>query len=192
MKFPSRQEGPAFQCEKVNGMRKRVTFLTLLLLVAPAGVRAQPAPLPGLLAKFAESLTELPRDPSTLRGRFYVPAHSSLMIGDGDKRLDLSVTLSIHNTSEKGILVIERIDYFNATGQPIDKYLPRPIGLKPYAAIQIVVPQFDIRGGLGANFIVDWSSSETIDEPIVEVVMIGGLGTQGHSFVSVGRKVTRP
>jgi uncharacterized protein DUF3124 len=172
-------------------MKKPIIFLTLLLLAAP-GVRAQPASLPGPLAKFAESMTELSRDPSILRGRFYVPAHSSLLIGGGNMRLDLSVTLSIHNTSERGVLVIERIDYFNAAGQPIEKYLPRPIALKPYGAIQIVVPELDIRGGLGANFIVDWSSPDTIDEPIVEAVMIGGLGTQGYSFVSVGRKVSRP
>jgi len=31
-----------------------------------------------------------------------------------------------------------------------------------------------------------------IDEPIVEAIMIGGPGTQGHSFISVGRKVNRP
>jgi hypothetical protein len=114
------------------------------------------------------------------------------MMRDGKTRLDLSVTLSIHNTSEKGVLVIERIEYFNAAGKPIDKYSPRTIALKPYAAIQIVVPQDDIRGGLGGNFIVDWSSPEMIDEPIVEAVMIGGPGTQGYSFVSAGRKVTRP
>ena len=173
-------------------MRKSVVLLALLLLAASVGVQAEPAPLPGSLAMFADSLTELPREPSTLRGRFYVPAHSSLLIGRGDTRLDLSVTLSIHNTSEKGALVIERIDYFNAAGQPIDKYLPRPIAIKPYGAIQIVIPQFDVRGGLGANFIVDWSSPQKIEEPIVEAVMIGGTGTQGHSFVSVGRKVSRP
>ena len=102
------------------------------------------------------------------------------------------MTLSIHNTSEKGILVIERIDYFNVAGQLIEKYLPRAIALKPYGAVQIVVPQEDIRGGLGANFIVDWSASETIDEPIIEAIMIGGPGVQGYSFISVGRKVSRP
>jgi hypothetical protein len=172
-------------------MTKRIIFLTLLLLAA-AAAGAQPASLPGPLAKFARSMTELPRGPSILRGRVYVPAYSSVIIGSGNSRLDLSVTLSIHNTSETGILVIERIDYFNAAGQPVEKYLPRQIALKPYGAIQIVVPQFDIRGGFGANFIVDWSSPETIDEPVVEAIMIGDLGTQGYSFVSVGRKVSRP
>lgn len=172
-------------------MRQPAIFLTLLLLAAPE-VRAQPAPLPGALGQMSESLVELPRGPSIVQGRFYVPAHSSLLMRDGKTRLDLSVTLSIHNASENGVLVIERIEYFNAAGKPIDKFLPRTIALKPYAAIQVVVPQEDIRGGLGGNFIVDWSSPEMIDEPIVEAVMLGGQGTQGYSFVSVGRKVTRP
>jgi len=176
---------------RVARMRKPVVFLTLLLL-APPVAQAQPAPLPAPLARFADSLTELPRDYSALRGRVYVPAYSTLLVGSGNTRLDLSVTLSIHNTSEKGTLVIERVDYFNVAGQLIEKVLPRTIALKPYGAIQIVIPQEDIRGGLGANFIVDWSSPETIDEPIIEAVMIGGPGTQGNSFISVGRKVSRP
>ena len=92
-------------------MRKPVFFLALLLLAVPE-VRAQPAPLTAPLARFADSLTELPSGPSILRGRVYVPAYSSLLAGDGKTKLDLSVTLSIHNTSEKGTLVIERIDYF--------------------------------------------------------------------------------
>ncbi|TWC06268.1 uncharacterized protein DUF3124 [Bradyrhizobium macuxiense] len=102
------------------------------------------------------------------------------------------MTLSIHNTSETAALVIERIDYFNVAGQLIEKYLPRAIALKPYGAIQIVIPQEDTRGGLGANFIVDWSSAGAIDEPYLEAIMIGGPGTQGYSLVSLGRKVSRP
>ena len=172
-------------------MRRTAIVVTLLLFALPE-LRAQPAPLPSSLAQFAASLTDLPRDPSVLRGRVYVPAHSSILMGGGKTRLDLSVTLSVHNTSEKGILVVERIDYFNAAGQQIENYLPRAIALKPYAAIQLVVPEQDVRGGLGANFIVDWSSPETIDDPIVEAVMVGGPGSQGYSFVSIGRKVSRP
>jgi hypothetical protein len=165
-------------------MRKVATVFALTLLAAPS-VLAQPYPLP-------DSVADLPRDPLTIRGRLYVPAQSSLLIRDADTRLDFSVTLSIQNTSEKEALVVERVDYFDVAGQPIEKYLPKPIALKPYGAIQIVVPQRDIRGGLGANFIVDWSLSSSIDEPFVEAIMIGGSGTQGYSFVSVGRRLSRP
>lgn len=165
--------------------------LTLILLAAPSTL-AQPDPLPGSLAKFSDAIVDMPRDPLIHRGRLYVPAHSSLMVYDGSVRLDLSVTLSVQNTSEKQPLVIERIDYFNGAGQLIEKYMPVAIALKPYGAIHIVVPQQNVRGGLGANFIVDWSSSQAIDEPFIEAIMIGGSGTHGYSFVSVGRKVNRP
>jgi hypothetical protein len=176
---------------ETGGMRRATIFL-MLLLIATSEAQAQPAALPPALARFADAVTELPRNPSILRGRVYVPAYSSILVGSGTRRLDLSVSLSVHNTSENGTLVIERIDYFNVAGQLVVKYLPRAIALKPYATIQIVVPEEDVRGGLGANFIVDWSSPETIDEPIVEAIMIGGPGTQGYSFISVGRKVSRP
>lgn len=169
---------------------RKLAILALTILAA-SSIRAQPDQLPAPLARFADSIAALPRDPLTVRGRLYVPAHSSLLIRDGNTRLDLSVTLSIQNTSEK-LLVVERIDYFNAAGELINRYLPSAIALKPYGAIQIVVPEQDVRGGLGANFIVDWSSPETIDEPFVEAIMMGGPGSQGYSFASTGRKVNRP
>jgi hypothetical protein len=170
-------------------MRTTVILLTLLLLVAPE-VRAQPA-VSDQLSQFKESLTELPGKPSILRGRVYVPAYSSLSTGGG-LRLDLTVTLAIHNVSEKVPLIIERIDYFSGAGLLIEKYLPRAIAIKPYGSIEIVIPKQDTRGGSGANFIVDWSLAEEIDEPIVEAVMTASQGTQGYSFISVGRKVSRP
>jgi uncharacterized protein DUF3124 len=169
--------------------RLSLVLTALLFIASPA--HTQPAP-PSPLAQFSDALTDLPSGPAIVRGRIFVPAHSSLVVGDGKDRLDLSVTLSIQNTSEKGSLVIERVDYYNVAGKPVDKYLPRAIALKPYGAVQIVVPQLDIRGGVGANFIVDWSSSDAIDEPLVEAIMIGTRGTLGHSFVSTGRKVNRP
>jgi hypothetical protein len=171
-------------------MRTTVVLLTLLLLAAP-DVRAQLA-VPDQLAQSKEALTELPGKPSILRGRVYVPAYSSLSTGGGGLRLDLAVTLAIHNVSDKAPLVIERIDYFSGTGLLIEKYLSQAIAIKPYGSIEIVIPKQDNRGGLGANFIVDWSSAEKIDEPIVEAVMTAAQGTQGYSFISVGRKVSRP
>ncbi|MBR0695101.1 DUF3124 domain-containing protein [Bradyrhizobium lablabi] len=170
-------------------MRATVILLTLLLLAAPE-VRAQPA-VPGDLAQFKESLTELPGKPSILRGRVYVPAYSSLSTGGG-LRLDLAVTLAIRNVSEKAPLVIERIEYFSDAGLPIEKYLPRAIAIKPYGSIEIMIPKQGTRGGTSANFKVDWSSPEEIDEPIIEAVMTASQGTQGYSFISVGRKVSRP
>jgi hypothetical protein len=37
-----------------------------------------------------------------------------------------------------------------------------------------------------------WSLPEATDEPAIEVVMIASHGTQGYSFVSPARRLTRP
>jgi hypothetical protein len=51
------------------------------------------------------------------------------------------------------------------------------------------VPVNDLRGGTGANFIVEWASPSTVAEPVIEAVMIGTIGTTSYSFVSQGRSV---
>src|ERR1044072_9024925 len=107
-------------------MRKIAIFLAIVLLLAASDIRAQRAPASGSLGQFSESLIEEPQGFTILRGRFYLSAYSSLLARDGKTRLDLSVTLSIHNVSEKGVLVIERIEYFNVAGKSVDKVLPRP------------------------------------------------------------------
>jgi Protein of unknown function (DUF3124) len=42
-------------------------------------------------------------------------------------------------------------------------------------------------GGPGANFLVQWAGPHDIDDPIIEVVMIGHSGNAGFSFISQGR-----
>lgn len=177
----------ALEMEK---MRKTAVLSTLLLL-GTFEVQAQPA-VPGHLTHFARSLTELPDKPPILRGRIYIPAYSSLSVAGAGPRLELAVSLAIRNVSDKSLLIIERIENFDAAGQLVEKYLPKPIAIRPYAAIEIVIPKEDVRDGPSPNFIVDWSSPEQVDEPIVEAMITIGRGTQGHSFISVGRKVSRP
>lgn len=110
----------------------------------------------------------------------------------GRTRLNFSGLLSIHNASHRHLLVIDAIEYRDQAGRVVERSLAQPVALKPFASMQVVIAQEDVRGGIGASFIVDWSSPETIDEPVVEAVMIAVHGTQGYSFVSPGRRVTRP
>src|SRR5205823_1616651 len=84
-------------------------------------------------------------------GSFYVPAFSSIRMEAGKTRLDLAVTLSIHNPSESMPLVLSRIDYFDTAGTLVQRHLLQAIALKPLGAIEIFVSRDDLRGGLGAN-----------------------------------------
>jgi hypothetical protein len=94
-----------------------------LAFVEDAAHAQGPASSNDPFAAFADSLTALPAA-STLnnRGQFYVPVFSSIRMGGGRTRLDLAVTLSIHNASETEILVLERFQYRRGP----HTVLPRP------------------------------------------------------------------
>ena len=156
--------------------------------MASAPARAQPA---GALEQvFAGSLTAMPAEKLGVSGAFYVPVYSSVSMSQGKLRADFSVTLSIHNASETRPLVLRRIAYFDTTGKMVESYLKAPVALKPFAAIEVFVPATDLRGGTGgANFLVDWSASGEIAEPVIEALMVGTLGSGHYAFTTQGRPV---
>lgn len=41
-------------------------------------------------------------------------------------------------------------------------------------------------GSMGANFYLEWVADTTVNEPIVEAIMLGAYGTQGYSWNSQG------
>lgn len=127
--------------------------------------------------------------PSAVVGEHYVPIHSSVRAGDGRTRIDLAVTLSVHNASETRPLVLTRIDYFDGAGRLVEHRLDRPVALAPFATQEIFVARTDVRGGTGANFVVGWAADRAIAEPVIEAVMIGEFANQSYAFVSEGRRI---
>jgi len=172
-------------------MRAAVAVFALLggpgaRLIA-GGAAAEPAS--SLQQNFANSLTALPAEPATVSGAFYVPVYSSVAMTPGRMRADFSVTLSVHNASESRPLVLRRIDYFDTAGARVDAYLKEPVALKPFGTIEIFIPVKDVRGGTGANFVVEWGGSGEIAEPVVEALMVGGIGSGHYAFISQGRPI---
>jgi hypothetical protein len=151
--------------------------LACLLTMHVATANAQPAA--GIERTFSDSLTAMPSENLGVSGAFYVPVYSSVSMSQGKLRADFSVTLSIHNASETRPLVLRRIAYFDTGGKLVESYLREPVALKPFSTIEVFVPVTDVRGGTGANFVVDWAASGEIAEPVVEALMFGGLGS-GH------------
>jgi Protein of unknown function (DUF3124) len=143
------------------------------------------------LAAFADSLTAVP-DKLIVRGDVYVPAYSSLRTGSGRAKLDFAVTLSIQNASERQALAIERIDYFDTAGRLVEKFLAKPVAIRPLATIEIFITKDDVRGGGGANFMVGWAAASAIPEPVIETVMVSAIGNFSYSFVSQGRPIRPP
>src|SRR3982075_1018914 len=108
-------------------------------------------------------------------------------MSQGKARADFSVTLSVHNASETRPLVLKRIAYFDTSGKMVENYLKAPVALKPFSTIEVFIPATDVRGGTGANFVVDWAATGEIAEPAVEALMVGGIGAGHYAFISQGR-----
>lgn len=167
-----------------------VGLLAWLLLVQNAPAAAQgPTQGGNIEQNFGSSLTAVPAEPLAVSGAFYVPVYSSVSMAQGKLRADFAVTLSVHNASETRPLVLKRVAYFDTSGKLVESYLKSPIALKPFSTIEVFIPTADVRGGTGANFVVDWAAVSEIAEPVVEALMVGGVGAGHYAFISQGRPV---
>jgi hypothetical protein len=164
-----------------------LAILAYLSILNAPGARAQNAA--GIEQIFAGSLTAVPVDPLAVSGAFYVPVYSSVSMSQGRLRADFSVTLSVHNASETRPLVLKRIAYFDTVGKLVESYLKAPIALKPFSTVEVFIGATDVRGGTGANFVVDWAATAEIAEPAVEALMVGSVGNGHYAFISQGRPV---
>jgi len=175
-------------------MHKSLVLRILGLILGATAALSAPAQAQqgagNALTQFAGSMVPMPDQAAlSVKGAVYVPAYSSIRIGSGKSTLDLAVTLSIHNVSDTVPLVLEKIDYFDTAGSLVERYLPKPIAIRPFGTVEIFVAKEDTRGGTGANFLVSWAAVGAIPEPVIETVMIGAIGNNAYSFVSQGRAI---
>ena len=117
----------------------------------------------------------------------YVPVYSHIYQQDGEKNFNLTATLSIRNTDPFRSLSVHKVAYYDSHGELIQHYLDRPITLAPQSSTSYVVEEKDLRGGVGANFLVSWHAEAPVNIPVVEAVMISTSQQQGVSFLSEGR-----
>ena len=118
----------------------------------------------------------------------YVPVYSRLFLSEASY-WELAASLSIRNTDPDQSITVYEIDYFDTAGDLLQQYLETPHELAPMATVTLTLPQSDVRGGAGANFLVRWSGGNDINEPIIEVVMAGIRGTQSFSFIRPGQEI---
>lgn len=117
----------------------------------------------------------------------YVPVYSHIYYQNHQRTIDLAATLSIRNTDGDQAIWIDAVLYYDSDGNLVRSYLTEPLHLGAMASTAFVVDEDDRTGGVGANFIVAWSSEAQPTPPVVEAVMISAASAQGISFVSVGR-----
>jgi hypothetical protein len=129
--------------------------------------------------------------PLTSMGRsVYIPAYSHIY-SRGGRAFLLEVTLSIRNTDPELPIRIDRVRYFDTAGGLVRELAAEPVTLGPLQTAAFLVEKTDVRGGSGANFIVEWKAKEAVNAPVMEAVMIGIGKDQNLSFTSRGVPVVR-
>ncbi len=116
----------------------------------------------------------------------YVPVYSHVY-AQGGRPFLLEATLSIRNTDPENPIFVRSVNYYDTEGKLSRSFVDRMLRLGPLVTIDFLVPQRDTVGGSGANFIVEWSAQQAVDEPIIEAVMVGIAGTQGICFSRTGQ-----
>lgn len=119
-------------------------------------------------------------------GMTYLSVYSQIYGITEHKTLDLTATISIRNTNRHDTVFILKAEYFNTRGELIRSYINKPIFIAPIETVEIVIDEIDQEGGTGANFIFEWKTNQSSNDPFFESVMISASGQQGLSFTSQG------
>lgn len=154
---------------------------TRLCLILPAAFVAICLFAPAIFAEQKIDLWE--------RQTVYIPVYSHIYYGDRQLPFNLSVNLSLRNTDPTHPITIASVDYYRSNGVLIKKYLDKPQVLEPMGSSYLYIKQSDLSGDWGANFIVNWTSEKPVNEPIIEAIMYGALGTHTMTFVSRGKAI---
>ncbi|WP_298983736.1 DUF3124 domain-containing protein [uncultured Roseibium sp.] len=120
----------------------------------------------------------------------YVPAYSRIFSYPNRSDL-LASTLAVHNVDPKTSITLQNVSYHGEGGQLIRTLLEEPFVLAPLQSKTVLIPINDTSGGVGANFLLTWTSDEAALSPIAEAIMTSGIGGPGPSFTSRGRVIER-
>ncbi|WP_270728108.1 DUF3124 domain-containing protein [Shimia sp. Alg240-R146] len=118
----------------------------------------------------------------------YVPAYTQVLTKEGRSE-PLAAMLFIHNVDPNQPIMITGVDYFAENGALLKSFATASRELVGFESTRTLVPIGSSEDGIGANFIVTWTSSKPAIPPIVETVMTGGSGVQGISLTSRGRVI---
>ena len=116
----------------------------------------------------------------------YVPVYSEIYSIGHHRTERLSSTLSIRNVNPNAEFYITRLEYYDTEGNVLKeiKATELPIKVNPLETKNHVVALYDDKGGVGANFILEWRSSKPIVAPLVETIMISTESNWGLSFTA--------
>jgi hypothetical protein len=120
----------------------------------------------------------------------YLPLYSHVYFGDREREFNLAATAYVRNTDLERAITLLAADYYSNQGQHLKSFVEKPVKIEPLASVNFIVKESDTTGGSGATVVVRWTSTQPVNPPVVEAVMIGTASTQGISFVCQGRVIT--
>ncbi len=120
---------------------------------------------------------------------FYVPIYSDIYIDRDNRKVLLSATLSVRNTSLDKVLYVNKIDYYDTGGALVRSYLDNPIELPAMGTFNYIVEKEEDKGGSGANFIIEVEGVDDTVTPVIEAVMIGNYSNKAFAFSTEGTPV---
>lgn len=115
----------------------------------------------------------------------YVPIYSHVYSSKGRERA-LEATLSIRNTDSTQPIVVNSIRYYGNGGELLREYLEAPVLLDPLASTDFLVERQDMKGGVGANFLIEWFAEEAVTTPVIEAIMVSYEGNKAFAFARPG------
>lgn len=183
------------QDPEIHLWRMKFTYtLLIFLLIAGCTQQQDLQPVEGSaqqdsIADTAEMMQPdtFDRQTSSVGQMVYVPVYSHIYQRDNQMTFNLTTTLSIRNADPYRSFTLSKVSYYDSEGNLIQNYLESAQRIKPLASTSFVVEEKDLRGGVGANFIINWQSETPISPPVIEAVNISTSQQQGISFLSVGR-----
>ncbi|MEM9453617.1 MAG: DUF3124 domain-containing protein [Myxococcota bacterium] len=167
-------------CESKTPSENRVSEVKHPSKKVPAIAREPPPPDP------AHPMQRLPHSKGQT---LYVPVYSSLPRLPERPDDELSAVLSVRNTDRGTSLTVQSIDYYDTEGHALEPVISEPTPLAALESRQFLIRQVDQRGGAGANFLVTWTATEPVTEPIVETVHFFNRGNRAFAFVGRARVI---
>jgi hypothetical protein len=169
---------------------KKITFYVGLIVFFNSCIDTYP--------NLKRQIVDIPKMNQLLRGSIdlpnrdtiYIPIYSEVNIEQNTRKLGLTVTVSVRNTSIKDTIYIEDINHYNSQGELVHKYLNDIVFLTPMQSIAYVIEGTDIAGEVEQSFIVNWGATSSKLKPIFQSVMISNHGPQGISLITNGVSVS--
>lgn len=142
--------------------------------------------LSNAIAPFTSSATEL-----SIANTIYVPVYKSFYQFYSSNRDTFSLTSTVYlrNTDQKIPIVINTIEYYDQNGKLINKLIEQPMTVKPWNTREITLPLSTQPEDSGAHLIVRWKADQPVNQPLVEVLMVGQVFNRGMSFLTRGYEI---